>query len=180
MLCFKLPAWVIQKIDRIIRDFLWGKGSRNTRGMSLLNWNGCCLSKSNGGLGISNLALQNIALLIRWWWRLYQNEGELWFQIMSTLRRKRIAACNLHDSGSPRIWNSTGSFFWMILQKLKLLFLMSSSWLIGDGARISFWFDAWDSKPIVKQNKNYRPPPSLYCHSKKPTHCYKPLLPKSH
>ena len=37
MSCFKLPIWVLQRIDGIRRVFLWGKSDTYKRGVSLIN-----------------------------------------------------------------------------------------------------------------------------------------------
>lgn len=71
MSAFLLPKWVLNKIDKIRRRFLWGH-SDSRRGISLLNWYEVCLPKRNGGLGGANLQIRNWALLLRWWWRLYR------------------------------------------------------------------------------------------------------------
>lgn len=47
MSSFKLPKWVIKRLDRIRRDFLWGKND-GARGISLINWPTVCLPKELG------------------------------------------------------------------------------------------------------------------------------------
>lgn len=78
--CFMLPYWAILRIDRIRRQFLWGKTVGDTKGISLVNWNVVCLPKKWGRLGVPDSQLRNIALLLRWWWRLYSNPEALWTQ----------------------------------------------------------------------------------------------------
>lgn len=56
MLCFRLPMWVVNRIDRIRRNFLWGRGENNP-GISITNWQITCIPKEWGGLGISDLCL---------------------------------------------------------------------------------------------------------------------------
>lgn len=103
MNCFKLPKWVVNKIDKVGRLFLWGRNDRDGRGISLINWETTCLPKKWGGrLGIMNIELQNIALLLRRWWRLYHEPGALW-----SCWAKRIRAVG----DGPMIWMRTGSFF---------------------------------------------------------------------
>lgn len=154
MSCFRLPDWVIRKIDRIRRDFLWGKDSG--RGMSLLNWDACRMAKSQGGLGISDIQLQNLALLLRWWGRLYQPKEELWAKVVLQLRVKN--ASPQVGMVRPRIWNKSGSFFWNFLIKIRPLFLRCTTWVVGNGRTIAFWFDAWDGPPIIDYCENFKPP----------------------
>lgn len=48
----------------------------------------------------------------------------------------------------PQLFTKEGSFFWKQLHSIKDMFLWSTSWQIGDGMQISFWFDAWRGAPI--------------------------------
>lgn len=67
MACFQLPKWVIHRLDRIKRSFLWEKNEENKIGISLINWDTVCLPRKWGGMGVSNLWCRNISLLLRWW-----------------------------------------------------------------------------------------------------------------
>ena len=46
-----------------------------------------------------------------------------------------------------KIWNVTGSFFWIQLNGIKHIFSWSTTWEIGDGKSISYWFDSWQGLP---------------------------------
>lgn len=142
MCCFFLPDWVIKRIDKLRRDFLWGKNEG--RGVSLMNWPTACLPVEWGGMGIPDLKIQNRALLCRWWWRIYHNPDSLWATTVQELH----AIAN-HIQG-PNLFTKEGSFFWKQLHSIKDLFLWSTSWRIGDGMRISFWFDSWCGEPIIR------------------------------
>lgn len=66
LMCFRLPQWLIRRIDKVRRQFLWGNSEENKKGLSLINWPTVCTPKTWGGLGLSNLNTVNIALLLRW------------------------------------------------------------------------------------------------------------------
>lgn len=139
MTCFRLPQWVINRLDKIRRDFLWGKA--DGRGISLTNWNATCIPRCYGGLGISDLNLVNISLLLRWWWKAYRDIDCLWTVTICKLRRKGARG------EGPKVWTLTGSFFWSQLQSIRRIFIWSTVWRVGDGCSISYWFDAWDENP---------------------------------
>lgn len=143
MMCFRLPQWIIQRIDKIRRMFLWGSSSDNKRPFSLINWALACRPRKWGGLGISNLTITNISLLLRWWWKLYTEPNGLWSVVVYRIHRRQLG-----DS-QVKIWLKEGSFFWYQLQKLTALFTWSTSWKIGDGATISFWMDPWAGQPRI-------------------------------
>lgn len=106
MSCFRLPKWVIQKIDKIRRSFLWAKPSKGKRGISLTNWEEACISKREGGMGIIDLNFFNIALLLRWWWKALADENFLWSLTIQQLRRRG------NSRNGPLIWMVNGCFFW--------------------------------------------------------------------
>lgn len=136
MSSFMLPQWVIDRLDKIRRDFLWGK-SDNSRGISLINWEAVCIPKENGGMGAVDLKLRNWAILLRWWCRLYWQQNSLWSKSITMLR------CISTDINGPKVWSTQGSFFWNDLHKIKHVFLWSTTWHIGNGMIISYWMDSW-------------------------------------
>ena len=69
MAVHRFPKWVIEKIDRIRRNYLWNGDSSCSSLKCLVNWEMCCKSKIEGGLGIINLYNFNSALLAKWLWK---------------------------------------------------------------------------------------------------------------
>ncbi|XP_078175162.1 uncharacterized protein LOC144568664 [Carex rostrata] len=97
----------------------------DTNGISLINWNSVCLPREWGGLGAPDIELRNISLLLRWWWQLYTDANGLW----------KTAIIVLKGRGSVRLKNT---------------FDRCCSWRIGDGRRISFWYNNWTDTPILE------------------------------
>jgi mannosylglycoprotein endo-beta-mannosidase len=65
MTSFPLSKWVIKRIDRIRRNFLW-KGKDNPRtGHCPVNWIKVCKAKKLGGLGTKDLLCFNRVLRLR-------------------------------------------------------------------------------------------------------------------
>lgn len=56
--------------------------------MSLINWPTVCLPKIWDSLGIVDLELRNVALLLRWWWKLYNDSDSLWTIVIIRIRKK--------------------------------------------------------------------------------------------
>lgn len=143
MACFRLPKWIINRIDKIRRDFLWGRSDSDTQAIHLLNWPTVWLPRALGGLGIPDLELRNEALLLRWWWRLHAEPESLWAMVIYRLRRKRTYV------NGPLIWVISRSFFWRQLVKIHVTFTWSTEWSIGDGMGISYWMDVWAGLPVA-------------------------------
>lgn len=97
MTCFRLPKWVVEKMDKFWRNFLWGKNDGGGWGVSLMNWHFVCTPSDLGGgggeaMGFSNLEFQNISLLLRWWWRAYTNPTALWTTMVTRLLNRNLCS----------------------------------------------------------------------------------------
>lgn len=63
MSIFKLPKWMIKKINQLKRAILW-KGKEKVSGFHYLaNWDSICRSMEQGGLGVKNFKIMDITLL---------------------------------------------------------------------------------------------------------------------
>lgn len=149
MLCFLLPKWVIARIDKARRSFLWGnRGSR--RRVSLCNWELVCSPKKIGGLGLPDLHLRNISLILRWWWKAYSDHSSMWTALIVSIRVQGIR------SQGPLIWSKRGSFFWIQLITVEPQFNWSTAWSVGNGLSISYWFDNWGEEPMARLGSRRR------------------------
>ena len=54
-----------EKIERLVRDFLW-HGASDSRKDHLVSWDVCCKSKQDGGLEIGILVSKTVALVAKW------------------------------------------------------------------------------------------------------------------
>ncbi|KAL4179332.1 hypothetical protein AMTRI_Chr13g86770 [Amborella trichopoda] len=81
MLLFQIPASVAKRIEQLKRNFLWSS-SAETKKIHLVSQKQICSDKKKGGLGIRDIRKQNWALLRKWWWRLADNENQLWTQVI--------------------------------------------------------------------------------------------------
>ena len=66
---FEIPKGVRKKLDYFRSRFFW-QSDEHKRKYRLAKWDILCQLKDQGGLGIHNLELKNIALLSTWLYRL--------------------------------------------------------------------------------------------------------------
>ena len=98
----------------------------------MVNWPDVCKPKDQGGLGILNSKLFNIALMLKWIWRLFSLESQscLWVRL---LKAKYLGADNIFEASSEG-----GSQFWRSLHKIKHLFKLGAKFSLGSGNIVRF------------------------------------------
>jgi hypothetical protein len=116
MTAFPEQKWLIRKIDRIRRSFLW-RGETPDKvygGHSLVNWPTTCRPKIKGGLGILDLERFSRALRLRWLWFQWKHKERAWNEL--------DLPCDGRGSD---------------------LFAASTVVTIGNGKTASFWTSSW-------------------------------------
>ena len=78
---FRAPNSILDKLVWIHRRFLWGGGMEHKK-IAWVKWESVCLPKEKRGIGIRDLRKFNYALLKKWKWNLFHNQGELWAKIL--------------------------------------------------------------------------------------------------
>ena len=157
MSVLKLPIAIIRKIDHRCRSFLWNSLGNGGKVKHLVSWDVVCRPKSLGGLGIKSLKTQNNALLMKWWFKLFNDVGRPWRSLILQIYYTSTTP------GDPQLrCMKIASPFWKSVLQTKELAQLFSGIHIGDGWLISFWHDTWTGI-IFGQTL---PPPLHVCTSK--------------
>ena len=82
MQCVALPPKILQNVDRISRNFLWGL-SDNKRKLHLISWKKITKPKKDGGLGLQATKEKNMVLLAKLNWRFRKESDSLWAKVLS-------------------------------------------------------------------------------------------------
>jgi hypothetical protein len=100
--------------DRHRCRFFW-EGQGNKRKYHMVAWEDICKPKAQGGLGVMNTKLMNLALMTKWIWRMLTEDDSklLWLQLL-----KAKYPVDQFFSSTP----VGGSPFWHSLHKLKAVF----------------------------------------------------------
>jgi hypothetical protein len=88
----------------------------------------------------------NIALLLKWVWRIYQGEDTIWANL---IRAKYNDATDLFGGTTQG-----GSQFWKSLHKVKHLFKVGAKHDVLDGTRTSFWLD-WLLRDAPRKDRTH-------------------------
>ncbi|GKU91337.1 hypothetical protein SLEP1_g5224 [Rubroshorea leprosula] len=153
MSTYLLPKGVIKAIDTIRRGFLWG-GKEEGKKIAWVGWDKVCKGKEDGGLGIKDLRLFNLALLGKWWGRLGDGSKGLWKRVLEERYGKN--GTNWHDwmregrNISSNWWRDICSINWGCVNKEEWLELRFSV-EVGEGNEVSFWRDVWVGNGCLKE-----------------------------
>lgn len=132
MQALKIPLGIIKHIDKMRWSFLW-KGGGTCKGINcLINWKTICGLKSNGGLGVIDLTCQNDALLLKWIWRLENNQDGIWASTITRLYGVSEATHIEHASDSSPSLKSLSSllpFYRCSVENVNGLRVMHQRWV---------------------------------------------------
>ncbi|KAL4202821.1 hypothetical protein AMTRI_Chr02g265480 [Amborella trichopoda] len=122
-----MPASVVKRLEKMMRDFLWGSSDENMK-FHLLNWDRVCSPKKEGGLGIRKITLVNQALLYKWWWR------------SLLLKTSCVERKNMWIGGGR---GNKISHMWKAVYNCRPIVSGYFKWNLGDGMKVSFWHHKW-------------------------------------
>lgn len=129
-----LPLSLCDTLDKEIRRFLW-IGSNNYRKIHIVDWDNCCKSKEEGGLGLRSAKTTNKAFLMKLCFWLHSEADSLW----SKLVRGKYLKGNLNfefvkKRNSSHIWRGICNVLDDTFSALHRV--------IGNGLDTKFWWDA--------------------------------------
>lgn len=143
-----IPGKVLEKLDRIRRDFLW-EGNNNKHKFHIVKRDKDILPKRQGGLCIQNLVLHNKCLLMKWLWRCTWEEQSFWKEIIIT---KHGA---LNHWRSKLLTEPYGVGVWKYMSKQWGEFSPFHHLAVGNGQRINIWKDKWlEISPLMSDFPN--------------------------
>ncbi|XP_035842240.1 uncharacterized protein LOC118488917 [Helianthus annuus] len=102
------PKCIINKIDRIRRDFIWGILDTRKK-FRWVRWDSMMRSKKSGGLGVGRIRDVNLAMLTKWWWRFKANPNQLWALVIGSVHKYNSGDQLIPVSKSvPGVWKDIG------------------------------------------------------------------------
>ena len=81
MQCAKLPGGILDGIDQVNRNFLWGT-TETTKKIHWVGWQKVTRTKEEGGLGLQAAKGRNTTLLAKLNWRLHTEREARWAQVL--------------------------------------------------------------------------------------------------
>ncbi|KAJ0585981.1 putative RNA-directed DNA polymerase [Helianthus annuus] len=139
---YKCPITVIKVLEGIRRKFLWG-GCNSNKKMRWVKWEKIVAAKKFGGLGVGCIRDLNLALLVKWWWRLKTEPQQLWAKVINAIHKnkRRISMVPLRKDQTG-IWKTIVETRKDLLKRgVEIEKHLISK--IGSGDKTLFWIDIW-------------------------------------
>ncbi|CAN1320314.1 Putative ribonuclease H protein At1g65750 [Linum perenne] len=136
---------VFDKIDRKIRNFIWGS-TDGVRKLHNVNWDTVCKPKNHEGLGLRSAREMNKAFLMKVSWIFINKLDDLWAKTIIS----KYLVCN--DVGFTLKRNSGFSSLWIGVLKVWDNTLIR--WCIKNGKTIKFWMARWLMTNEEKQRRH--------------------------
>ncbi|GKA98534.1 RNA-directed DNA polymerase, eukaryota, reverse transcriptase zinc-binding domain protein, partial [Tanacetum coccineum] len=73
---FMLPVSICDSIDKLFKNFIWGK-SESSSGIASVSWKDVCRPKNQGGLGLKSLRVMNCGLMVKHLWYIASRKESL-------------------------------------------------------------------------------------------------------
>jgi hypothetical protein len=128
---FKIPAWVLTRIDQIRKRFLWAGSDSLCRKYHLVKWVTVCRPKDCGGWGVLNLEFMNTSFLCKWYWKCrYINETGLWQSIINFKYQSNSSSTHF-------------TAFWKVVSSVSHFVQLGAKMIVGNGSSVNFWLDTW-------------------------------------
>lgn len=77
-----LPKSIMSKMDKTIRNFLWGYREEKSHHMHLKAWDTICIPKHESGLGIKRIETMNTTLITKLAWQLTIPTHRTWTKLI--------------------------------------------------------------------------------------------------
>ncbi|KAD4179295.1 hypothetical protein E3N88_27886 [Mikania micrantha] len=139
---YRAPMAIIQKLDKIRRNFLWGGSERHNK-IHWVAWEKVIQPKENGGLGLGSLSDINLCLLAKWWWRFKVEYNSLWGRVIASVHHVTIPGDLIPSKPIiSGVWNNIIKIDGLLHRRglnLKVMF----KGVVGDGRSLKFWSDLW-------------------------------------
>ncbi|XP_058733926.1 uncharacterized protein LOC131605606 [Vicia villosa] len=149
---YKAPKKIIGEINKLQSKFLWG-GVEEKRKIHWISWKEVCKPLEKGGLGLRSLEEFNIALLMKWRWRILNASNSLWYRILKARYvdvkvKVLVGDLNLKSRATRSVW-------WSDIMSLgknlpKDYFDINIKFVVGCGYSFPFWHANWLEVGILK------------------------------
>ena len=147
--CFKIPEYVCNKMDSIIRAFWWGHECSENK-LHLVHWDKVSQPRKFGGLGIKKFRHMNQVMLHKQYWRISQNPQLL---LTKTSKARYFPTGTIQDCRSKPHY----SWVWRSIIQQENHLLKEGRWRVGNGYNIPLNHRNWFTHRSLHVPQNQLP-----------------------
>ncbi|KAL9997323.1 putative reverse transcriptase zinc-binding domain-containing protein [Helianthus debilis subsp. tardiflorus] len=139
---FKAPIGVINHLEKLRRDFLWGATPEKDK-MKWVAWKNVMTPKDYGGMGFGSLKEANMAMMAKWWWRFKVDRRGLWRRVIWSLHSNARAWNYIPAKMTmPGPWKQLAKVY-IDTEGLGVDIVPLFRGKPGLDSQITFWKEAW-------------------------------------
>lgn len=143
------PMGIVNKMEDLIRTFLWKGGRQNGKEISLVNWDTVTRPFQEGGLNFKDLKVQNLAMGAKLIWKIIAPKPG-W--VHTALWKKYFRGPRTRCLDQPK--NRFNTPFSRFISKTSALIRNHSYWILGNGKHIHIWNDSILNRPPLAETKD--------------------------
>ncbi|GJY41450.1 RNA-directed DNA polymerase, eukaryota, reverse transcriptase zinc-binding domain protein [Tanacetum coccineum] len=114
-----------------------------------VKWEKVLTAKDKGGLGVASLYALNRGLLVKWFWRFYNQETSLWKKVIQAIHGRDGNVHSINKSAVHSCWTTIVKEIRRLgVSGLNIFDFMKQK--VGNGNIIKFWTDNWYHGGILK------------------------------
>jgi hypothetical protein len=132
------PKTTTNKIEELLRRFLWEGGRNNEKKLHLVSWDKIKKPKLEGGLQFRYVATQNLAMGGKILWNMISGKNTWSKQIL----RKKYFTGNRKRCLEKPTKMQNGSPIFLLCKRALPYFTVKLTWIPGNGANIKIWDDS--------------------------------------
>ncbi|GJX01702.1 RNA-directed DNA polymerase, eukaryota [Tanacetum coccineum] len=148
MSIFRVPLTVLQMLESLRGHFFNGHEIGSNKA-TWVKWEKVLTAKDKGGLGVASLYALNRGLLVKWFWRFYNQETSLWKKVIQAIHGRDGNVHSINKSVVHSCWTTIVKEIRRLgVSGLNIFDFMKQK--VGNGNIIKFWTDNWYHGGILK------------------------------
>ncbi|GKD44317.1 RNA-directed DNA polymerase, eukaryota [Tanacetum coccineum] len=148
MSIFRVPLTVLQMLESLRGHFFNGHEIGSNKA-TWVKWEKVLTAKDKGGLGVASLYALNRGLLVKWFWRFYNQETSLWKKVIQAIHGRDGNVHSINKSAVHSCWTTIVKEIRRLgVSGLNIFDFMKQK--VGNGNIIKFWTDNWYHGGILK------------------------------
>nr|GEW96729.1 RNA-directed DNA polymerase, eukaryota, reverse transcriptase zinc-binding domain protein [Tanacetum cinerariifolium] len=148
MSTFRVPSSVLHMLESI-RSYFFNGHELGSNKATWVKWNNVLAFEEKGGLSVSSLYALNEGLMLKWFWRFFNQKTSLWAKVIKAIHSEDGKVGKDTNTGVWSCWTNIVNEI-KILRRQGVNVLNFMQLKLGNGDIIAFWDDNWIGGGVLK------------------------------